>query len=102
VKRLPLSCLATEAFVCVLDQQVTDREASPLGLSGEPLCQLGRENDRATNAVVALPTSSGVSDKLSPLGRNPPRRLLKWNVAAQDAVAQKAQTAEIREAGPLG
>ena len=46
-------------------------------------------------------TSSGVSDKLPPLGCNPPRRLLEWDVAAQDAVAQKTQTAEIREARPL-
>src|SRR5262245_63199956 len=46
-------------------------------------------------------TSSGVSDTLSSLRRNPPARLLKRDVAAQDAVAQEAETAQVGEARPL-
>src|SRR5262245_57921646 len=46
-------------------------------------------------------TSSGVSDKLSPLVRPPPRRPLERDVAAQDAVAQKAEATQVGEARPL-
>ena len=47
-------------------------------------------------------TSSGVSDKLSPLGHTLARRFLERNVAAQDAIAQEPETAQIREARSLG
>jgi len=45
-------------------------------------------------------TSPGVSDKLPPLRHNP-RRLLQRDIAAQDAVAQKAQAAQVGEARSL-
>src|SRR4029079_19198323 len=50
----PLSA-STQAVVRVLDQQVADREPAFLGLGGEPLCQLGRDDDGASDAIVALP-----------------------------------------------
>src|SRR6266536_508056 len=53
--RSPFFSLPSQAFVCVLDQQVTDREATPLGLGGKPVGQLGRGDNGATDAVVALP-----------------------------------------------
>ena len=47
--------LAPQAFVRVFDEQVADRETSPLGFGGEPFGQFGRQDDGATDAIVAFP-----------------------------------------------
>src|SRR5262249_1229878 len=51
---LVLLC-AAQAFVCIFDQQIADRKPTPLGFCCESLRQLGRNNHRATDTVVALP-----------------------------------------------
>ena len=83
-----------------ISRSLTERPRRSASAASRSASSIGRTTVRRTQSSLSQ-TSSGVSDKLSPLGHNPRRRLLKWDVAAQDAVAQKAQTAEIREARPL-
>jgi len=52
---LRLSFLSPQSFVCVFDQQVTDRKPTALGFGGESVSQLGGDDHRATDVVVALP-----------------------------------------------
>jgi hypothetical protein len=52
---ITLCSFATQAFFCVLDQPFADRNATPLDLGGEPLREFGRDDNGATDAVVALP-----------------------------------------------
>src|SRR6478736_5267616 len=91
-------CRASSVYS--ISRSLTERPRRAASAASRSASSIGRTTVRRTQSSLSQ-TSSGVSDKLSPLGRNRPRRLLDWDVAAQDAVAQKAQTAEIREAGPL-
>ena len=54
--RSPFCSLPSQAFVCVLDQQVADREATPLGLGGKPVGQLGRDDNRCDGRSRRSPT----------------------------------------------
>src|SRR6185312_7364054 len=83
-----------------INRSLTERLRRSASAASRSASSIGRTTVRRTQSSLSQ-TSSGVSDKLSPLGRNPPRRLLERDVAAQDTVAQEAQTAEIREARPL-
>ena len=83
-----------------ISKSLTERPRRWASAASRSASSVGRTTVRRTQSSLSQ-TSSGVSDKLSPLGRNPPCRLLERDVAAQDAVAKKAETAEVREARPL-
>ena len=72
-----------------ISKSLTERPRRWASAASRSASSVGRTTVRRTQSSLSQ-TSSGVSDKLSPLGRNPPCRLLERDVAAQDAVAQEA------------
>ena len=83
-----------------MSRSLTERPRRSASAASRSASSVGRTTVRRTQSSLSQ-TSSGVSDKLSPLGRKLPCRLLERDVAAQDAVAKKTETAEVREARPL-
>src|SRR5258705_6885984 len=83
-----------------ISKSLTERPRRSASAASRSASSVGRTTVRRTQSSRSQ-TSSGVSDKLPPLGCNSNRRFRERDVVAKDAVAQEPETAQVREARSL-